>query len=249
MSTTTHTQKPRSKSEQALDALIQQHPLQRLTSPSRTVSAVVHTLGLASYAYSFDYLIGNPNEINQAYGWHFQYLTIIGLSLATATFTLGLVADTTLSRACFAAKNVLSMCAAPMELLISTLYWGLRAIDPALVVPPELELPLPADLSFHLLPTLFLLADLLLLSPPWTIAALPAAVLSVVIAFLYWFWIEWCFRHNGFYPYPLFELLDYSQRLALFAGCAAVMALITLALKRVYATVNGVGAERPGRLT
>lgn len=242
------TKKPRNKSEQALDALIQQHPLQRLQSPSRTVSATVHVLGLASFAYSFEYLIGHPNHINQAYGWHFQYLTIIGLSLATATFALGLVADGTLSRPVFAAKNVLSLCAAPMEVLISTLYWGLRAIDPALVVPPELELPLSADLSFHLAPTLFLVFDILLLSPPWTIAALPASALSAAIAGLYWFWIEWCFRHNGFYPYPLFELLDNSQRLALFAACAVVMAVITLALKRVYATVNGVGAERPGKL-
>lgn len=242
------TKKPRSKSEQALDAMMQQHPLQRLKSPSRSISAIVHTLGLASFAYSFDYLIGHPNHINQAFGWHFQYLTIIGLTLATLTFALGLAADTTLSRPVFAAKNMLSMCAAPMEILISTLYWGLRAIDPALVVPPELELPLSADVGFHLAPTLFLLGDLLLLSPPWTIAALPATVLSVVIAFLYWFWIEWCFTRNGFYPYPLFELLGYEQRLALFAGCAAVMAVITLAVKWVYARVNGVGMETPGKL-
>ena len=37
-----------------------------------------------------------------------------------------------------------------METLISTLYWGLRAIDPELVVPKELELPVETDLSFHL---------------------------------------------------------------------------------------------------
>jgi len=240
--------KARSKSEQALDGLIQQHPLQRLASPSRTISAGVHALGLASYAYSFDYLVGHPNHINQAYGWHFQYLTIIGLSLATLTFGLGLVADVTLHRGAFAWKNVLSMCAAPMEVLISTLYWGLRAIDPALVVPPDLELPLPADLSFHLAPTVFLVLDILLLSPPWTIAALPACALSTAIAFLYWFWIEACFQRNGFYPYPLFELLDNTQRVALFGGCAAVMALITLALKMVYRLVNGAGSERPGKL-
>ncbi|KEF63034.1 uncharacterized protein A1O9_01010 [Exophiala aquamarina CBS 119918] len=242
------TMKPRSKSEQALNSLIQQHPLQRLASPSRTISACVHILGLASYASSFDYLVGHPNHINQAYGWHFQYLTIIGLSLATLTFSLGLVADVTLHRGAFAAKNVISMCAAPMEVLISTLYWGLRAIDPALVVPPDLELPLSADLGFHLAPTAFLLLDILLLSPPWTIAGVPACVLSSVIAFLYWFWIEACFRQNGFYPYPLFELLDNSHRVALFGGCAAVMAVITLLLKRVYAVVNGAGSEWPGKL-
>ena len=34
------------------------------------------------------------------------------------------------------------MCSAPLECLVSTLYWGLRAIDPKLVVPEELELDL-----------------------------------------------------------------------------------------------------------
>jgi hypothetical protein len=63
-------------------------------------------------------------------------------------------------------------------------------VDPALVVPKELELPLGVDLSFHLAPALFLLVDLLLLSPPWTINFVPALGLSTGIAFAYWFWIE-----------------------------------------------------------
>jgi hypothetical protein len=77
---------------------------------------------------------------NESYGWHFQYLTIIGLMLATLTFTAGALADLTLSPRLFHIKNLLSMCSAPLECLISTLYWGLRAIDPKLVVPEELEL-------------------------------------------------------------------------------------------------------------
>ena len=35
---------------------------------------------------------------------------------------------------------MLSTCSAPLECVVSTLYWGLRAIDPKLVVPEELEL-------------------------------------------------------------------------------------------------------------
>lgn len=234
-----------------LNKLIEQHPLQQLTSPSRGFSAIVHTIGLASFAYSYNYLITHPNEINQAYGWHFQYLTIIGLTLATLTFTLALGADMSLSPRLFAFKNVLSMCSAPMEILISLLYWGLRLIDPALVVPKELELPVPADLSFHIAPTLLLLVDLLLLSPPWTISVVPAVGLSALIAFLYWFWIELCYSYNGFYPYPLFALLDSSQRIALFLGSAVVMAVNTMVLKWLYGRVNGLDrkpVERPGRV-
>ena len=243
--------KPRSQPDRAMEARIRRHPLQRFTSPSRTLSLLIHALGLVSFAYSFDYLATHPNQINSSYGWHFQYLTIIGLSLATLTFIFGSLADLTLSPRLFAVKNVLSMCSAPMEVLISFLYWGLRAIDPELVVPKELELPVPADLSFHLMPSMLLVIDLLLFSPPWAITILPAIVLSTVIAFVYWFWIELCYAQNGFYPYPLFALMDTTQRTLLFAGSAVVMAAITMALKWVYVRVNGVigaGKEQPGKL-
>ena len=60
--------------------------------------------------------------------------------LATMTFAAGALADITLSQRMFRVKNVLSMCSAPLECLISTLYWGIRAVDPRLVVPAELEL-------------------------------------------------------------------------------------------------------------
>lgn len=55
------------------------HPLQRLHSPSRTFSLILHLVGLYSFAKSFEYLQEHPNPINQSYGWHFQYLTILGM--------------------------------------------------------------------------------------------------------------------------------------------------------------------------
>lgn len=57
-----------------------------------------------------------------------QYLTILGLALSTLTFTVALLADITLSHRLFQLKNVLSVASAPMECLISLLYWGLRAV-------------------------------------------------------------------------------------------------------------------------
>ncbi|KAJ9605222.1 hypothetical protein H2200_010612 [Cladophialophora chaetospira] len=236
------------------DSLLpRRHPLQRHPSPSRSLSFILHITGLASFSYSYNWLLTHPNHINSAYGWHFQYLTIIGLTLATTTFLLGLFADLTLSPRLFRAKNVLSMCSAPMEVLVSLLYWGLRVIDPELVVPKELELPLPPDLGFHAAPSALLLVDLLFFSPPWTIAFLPSLALSTGIALAYWFWIELCYSYNGFYPYPLFALLDTTQRMELFGGSAVVMAGVTVVLKWLYGRVNGVvgprgGMERPGRV-
>lgn len=53
------------------------------------------------------------------------------------------------------------------------------------------------DSGFHAMPAIMLSIDLILLSPPWTIRAYGAMALSTAIAFLYWFWIEYCFSVNG----------------------------------------------------
>jgi hypothetical protein len=85
-------------------------------------------LGLSSFAYSFWWLEANPNLVNESYGRHFQHLTILGLSLATLTFVIGLLADITMSTRLFRIKNILSVTSAPMEVLISILYWGLKGV-------------------------------------------------------------------------------------------------------------------------
>ncbi|KAF2092787.1 hypothetical protein NA57DRAFT_81935 [Rhizodiscina lignyota] len=227
--------------------LVQRHPLQWMESPSRTASAALHAGGLASFAYSYKYLIDHPNPINDSYGWHMQYLTIIGLSLATATFTVGLASDITLSTRLFRVKNFLAVTSAPMEVLVSILYWGLRAIDPKLVLPSWAPpLPVLYDVSFHGVPAIVLTLDILLLSPPWTISVAPACIISLILAFGYWFWVELCYSHNGFYPYPIFEQLNPPSRAALFALSAAVFAASTFALKGVQGLVNG--GERPGKV-
>jgi hypothetical protein len=173
------------------------HPLQRLASPSRGISAAVHVLGIISFTLSYKYLIDFPTHINASYGWHWQYLTILGLTVAYATFIFGLLADFTLSPKLFLIKNTLSLCSAPLEVLISILYWGICAIDRSLVVPPEIHLAPLADIGFHAAPSILLVIDLLFLSPPWTINALPAMGLSSVIAVAYWAWVEQCYKYNG----------------------------------------------------
>ncbi|OQE28564.1 hypothetical protein PENSTE_c003G09084 [Penicillium steckii] len=228
-------------------ALIQKHPLQRLHSPSRGISALVHLTGLASFTYSFKYMNDNPNHANEAYGWHFQYLTVIGLSLSTLTFIFAILADVTLSRRLFLIKNLLSVCSAPLEVLISVLYWGLRLIDERLVVPDWAVIPLDADISFHAMPSILMLIDLLVLSPPWTITILPSLGLSGVIAFGYWFWVERCFFYNGWYPYPIFEQLPTPGRIGLFSLSAVVMALSTATLKWLHGRVNGFGVPIPAQ--
>ncbi|KAI4719740.1 hypothetical protein E4T48_04011 [Aureobasidium sp. EXF-10727] len=219
--------------------LLLRHPQQRLDSPSRGTSAALHLLGLSSFAYSFWWLEANPNPVNDSYGRHFQHLTILGLTLATLTFVIGLLADMTMSTRLFKVKNILSVTSAPMEVLISILYWGLKGVDESLVLPDWApRIPFGADFSFHAAPSIALILDLLFFSPPYTVSVLPALGISSGIAVSYWFWVEECYRHNGWYPYPIFDVLGTAGRVGLFAGSAVVMTCSTLCLKWMYNRVN-----------
>lgn len=44
------------------------HPLQRLDSPSSSLSAVVHILGIISFSLSFKWLFTYPNPENEKFG-------------------------------------------------------------------------------------------------------------------------------------------------------------------------------------
>lgn len=125
------------------------HPLQRLASPSRSISAVIHLLGIASFSASFRWLFLYPSPENEKFGGVFQFLTIIGLALALTSMVLGLLADVTLSSTLFNAKNVISVCSTPLEVLVSILYWGITLIDKRLLVPEEYQLPFWPDFGFH----------------------------------------------------------------------------------------------------
>lgn len=201
---------------------------------------ILHAAGIASFLASFKFLAQWETPMSGAFGGHYQFLTIIGLSLALCTFVIGFIADLTLSPILFDAKNLLAVCSAPLEVLITVLFWGLCAIDKSLVFPPDSELDFLPNFGFHGSPGLFLTVDLLLLSPPWTINGFAAATLSQTLAFLYWFWVEYCYRQNGWYPYPIFDILSIWQRAMLFAFSAVLMTGSTIGLKWLYGKVNGI---------
>ncbi|KUI67877.1 hypothetical protein VM1G_02721 [Cytospora mali] len=216
------------------------HQLQRLASPSRSISALVHLIGIASFSASFRWLAIFPNPEDKKFGGSFQFLTIIGLALALTSMVLGFLADLTLSQTLFNTKNIISVCATPLEVLISIMYWGLCFIDRRLLFPEELQLPFLPDFGFHAMPAIMLALDLLLLSPPWTIKFRGAVALSTFLAFGYWAWIEFCFSHNQSYPYPIFTFLSTPQRVGLFLFAGVTCALSTVGLKWLYGKINGI---------
>ncbi|KAJ3496475.1 hypothetical protein NLG97_g2630 [Lecanicillium saksenae] len=216
-----------------------QHPLQRAESPAPGFSLVWHLVGIASFVSSFKFLFSWETPVSQAYGWHLQFLTIISLTLAFLTFIIAAVADVTRSSTLFSIKNALSVIATPMNVVVTTLYFGITAIDPELVVPPEFKIPLAVDIGFHFVPGLVLAFDHLVLSPPWTISTPAVMGLSTAIAFSYWYWVELCYSKNGWYVYPIFALLDTTQRIMLFTFAGVLVTVASSSLKAVHAKLNG----------
>ncbi|KAF8472802.1 putative integral membrane protein [Kalaharituber pfeilii] len=214
------------------------HPLQRYHSPSKSFSAAFHVIGICSFSFSFYCLYMYPNELSLGFGWNFKFLTIIGLALSTLTFALAFLADLATSNRLFKWKNLCSLVTTPLEVVIAILYWGISMYDPEAVVPAHLKRPLLQDLSFHLFPALLLMVDLLLLSPPWTITIVEAGGISSLIAGAYWVWTEECYKRNGWYPYPLFAMLNTQQRAMVFAASALTFTISSLCLKRLYDVFN-----------
>jgi hypothetical protein len=91
-----------------------------------------------------------------------------------------------------------------------------------------------------------MIVDILFFSPPWTMSAFPAIGLTSGIAVAYWFWVEQCYRNNGFYPYPIFDEAGFQGRVGLFTLSAVTMSLGIWTLSGLYGLVNG--KEIPGRL-
>lgn len=72
--------------------------------------------------------------------------------MSTITFIFGLLADITLHPRLFMIKNTMAMCCAPLEVLISMLFWTIFSYDTKLLMTPEVlkRLNPYANVSFHL---------------------------------------------------------------------------------------------------
>ena len=73
-------------------------------------------------------------------------------------------------------------------------------------------------------------------------------MLTTCLAFAYWYWIELCYRHNGWYPYPIFEQANTLQRIGLFLMSAVLMTISSMVLKTLYHLVNGYEPPKPYKL-
>jgi len=197
------------------------------TSPATWKSLLFHLGALYALTSAFQNMKApSPlgNYITTQTGSWYQFLTVLGLCSAIITMSLAVLKDLIPSwKLLDVAKNTIGIVSVPVEGLISVLYWGLRAYDPALLVPPDprYQIPLPLDLSLHAVPALILWIDFLFLSPPFSKKSRPW-FLSILLTAGYTSWMEYCAQRNGNFPYPFFGEMDLPQRLTFYA-CAMVV--------------------------
>lgn len=170
------------------------------------IKTTFHILSLGLLTYPYWWIHSNPTRVNDAYGWHFQMLTILTLTVAYVQFWVALISDfAPKSDLVRNAKRILLLIACPCETLVSVLYWPIKLYDASLLAPPELLalFPLSADMSMHAMPAILLLIETFAFSEAIETSNLRAATAYGLYAVGYYFWTERNARLNGWYPYPM----------------------------------------------
>lgn len=171
-------------------------------------------------------------------GW-LQYLTIQGLALAWVTFVFGILASVTGWGLFRRLKRTIFLVSMPLAVVISSIYWTLLLMFPALIVskdprvteissseevPQDIRLRFEHDIALHAVPGLSLFLDFMIFEKPYAGWApkLGAPAMSLLFAVWYGSWVEHCAAFNGEFPYPFLDMNPYPVRVAIYAGAAAI---------------------------
>lgn len=182
-----------------------------MSTPSY-VSMSLHTVGLVSFTTSFHYLFtARKGGVADGFGGHFQFITNIALLLSTLTFVSALAHDLSSLVAVDRSTRVLRCLATPLELVITLSYWTVLGFSHLLYADGRLltrrVMPLGWDVSFHLLPAVYLLGDYVVRPPERELCMDSGAAfaLFVLATTVYNQWLTFCAERNGAWAYPLFE--------------------------------------------
>ncbi|KAF8848460.1 hypothetical protein BDZ45DRAFT_635694, partial [Acephala macrosclerotiorum] len=189
-------------------------------------SFLLHCLGLASFAASFQFLFSRPTKISQGFGGHFQFPTNIGLLLSFLSFAFAVLDDIFPSSTLDRLKRTTRFIVMPLETTITLAYCLLYFAHKSLIVDSQ-ALPLQShrDIGFHLLPALFLIADHHVVPPKQVLRVRSELAFFAFVGFvaLYGLWLEICHARNGFWPYPILANVGVETKAGLFAVIVAML--------------------------
>ncbi|CAN6600241.1 hypothetical protein TRVA0_001S08570 [Trichomonascus vanleenenianus] len=218
---------------------------------SRTINAVSQLMLYVPSAVLFGRVFHvlmeeHKTPITESYGSHFQYLTILGLSVALAAQVVGILSVLTGINALFKLKDTLVLLATPAEFLISIFYWTVKTIDASLLVDPEIGIvpPLWLDMSMHAAPALVLLMDVVFYGERWSLPTVKAIPMFGALSVGYWIWVHHTFSKNGFFPYPLFAIVDTRYRALIFAVSTLVVCISYKVIKHIQGIRSDVSPQK-----
>ncbi|RKP25317.1 FAR-17a/AIG1-like protein [Syncephalis pseudoplumigaleata] len=206
-----------------------------LQSKSRTA---VHAAGLCSFSFSFWLLTQLTNKADNAFGWHFMYLTIIGLGLSAMVYFLALLHDIRPHPGIDHAKQLCLVVAYPIEALITILYWSIVLYDDHLMHGDDQErLPFLLDATYHLFPAIALWIEFLAFSDNFK-RSIKHIYVIYSFALLYGIWLQVCYYYNGFWPYPFFHLMEHHHRVAVYLSSATLCSFIYMTGATVHTRLH-----------
>ncbi|KAI8638261.1 FAR-17a/AIG1-like protein-domain-containing protein [Parasitella parasitica] len=172
------------------------------------------------------------------YGGHFQFLTIVGLLVATLSSIVRII--NLLTGTLRLVYEALTAIATPVEGLISVLYWPIVLYDKKMLVPDDtiFDLPIALDVCLHLIPTIVCWVDFMVFNTGFKKS--PIHILAIyAFAMLYFVWVNICHDRNGYWPYPLLDLFQGDiQRGAFFLCCGWVCSLLYKIIAKGHSMVH-----------
>ncbi|KAK7204624.1 FAR-17a/AIG1-like protein [Myxozyma melibiosi] len=204
-------------------------------------ATALYALTAAILNLDLKYVFELDTFINRSYGGQLQFLTILGVVFSYITVTIGLMGHIMDSQSLIATKNRFLLIAAPVEVLISVLYGSIFLYDKKLLVPDNIDAVLPplVDFGLHGAPSILLLVDYFVFTSNWIIHPAATFVLYSSLGVGYWFWTQKTYAMNGFYPYPLLEIVTTPQRIGIFAVSIIILFSIYLTLRKIHMAIHG----------
>ncbi|KAI0807415.1 FAR-17a/AIG1-like protein [Fomes fomentarius] len=217
----------------------------------------LHTTALCVMTYGYlmlpDVVANKP--MSEMRGGHFQFLTIQGLCVAWLTMLASIGCDLMpTSKILRSAKRALLMCALPLAIVISVIYWTLLLAMPHLILPadpnaatgaeptassavPESQrLPLQTDLALHAAPAIALFIDFYFFQRkyPKNVSRYGAMILAAVLGTWYSCWVEYCASYNGMFPYPFLTHNTFNVRVGIYIGASTFAAVAFTVLNALH---------------
>ncbi|CAL8143849.1 unnamed protein product [Orchesella dallaii] len=204
------------------------------------LSVLIHASGVACFGYALYYDLFHVHlpahlassatfSAMQAFPGKWKYLTVWDIVLQLVYHSVALANDLFGSSEVASKRQsslqrfrdgLFASWAFPVGLFVSASFWGLYALDRALVFPKAMDEFYPAWLNqaVHTGPVAFMLLELLTV-PKVQPARTCSFIANVAFSLTYLSWITWVFYVGGVWPYPILEVLNNAQRGVFFGTC------------------------------